>query len=55
MHSRTACSSTAPTVAQKSPRPHSRYPQYRFRKCGNSSCNRRDERPLLLLYSQLSP
>src|ERR1700716_396162 len=40
-------SSTAPTVAQKYPRAHRCCPQYRFLRAGNSSCRRRDERPLM--------
>ena len=45
MYSRTVCSSTAPTVAQKYPRAHRCCPQNFFRKCGNSSCSRLDDLP----------
>jgi hypothetical protein len=50
MYSRIVFSSTAPTVAQKYPRAHRCWPQYRFRRCENSSCSRRDDRPLMCLY-----
>lgn len=46
MYSMIIFSSTAPTVAQKYPRAHWCCPQYRFRKCRNASCSRRDNRPL---------
>ena len=45
MYSIIVFSSSAPTVAQKYPRAHRCCPQYRLRKCGNSSCNRRDDFP----------
>ena len=45
MYSIIVFSSTAPTVAQKYPRAHRCCPQYRLRKCGNSSCNRREDFP----------
>jgi hypothetical protein len=47
MYSMIVFSSTAPTVAQKYPRAHRGCPQYRWRRWGNSSCNRRDDRPLM--------
>jgi hypothetical protein len=43
MYSMIIFSSTAPTVVQKYPRAHRCCPQYRFRRCGKSSCNRRDD------------
>ena len=45
MFSRTVCSSTAPTVAQKYPLAHRCGPQIFSRRCGNSSCSRLDDLP----------
>ena len=47
MYSRMVFSSTTPTVAHKYPRAYGCCPQYRFRSSGNSSCKRRDDRPLM--------
>ena len=45
MYSRTVCSFTAPTVAQKYPRAHRCRPQHLLRRCENSSCSLLDDRP----------
>jgi hypothetical protein len=51
MYALIVASSTAPTVAQKYPRAHMCWPQYRFRSSGNSACRCRLDRPLMYCAS----